>query len=279
MTLAAYRDADLSFNQRMNDARAETAALLAMPPSLLTVMSRQMHAELAAIKDEIDTAFSEDPDLRVIATLEQAIGRLRAFRARLEALAEHARQRPREVPLPPPPPPPPFGDSIDLPIDDEAFREQLGTDRVSRYDAGILAELEHAGTPLAFVAHAYTASFLHALVGREQVACWLRASAPRNLRMTFRMRSGRAEQMMTPSDAIPLHHPLDASFLAFGQHDLVATALDTYVCNALLAIAWTKPSLVVSGGAIELAWSAERGRLPILPQAMLFIVTAIARRL
>jgi hypothetical protein len=139
--------------------------------------------------------------------------------------------------------------------------------------------MRHAGTTLAFVAHAYTTSFLHALIGLEQVDCRLRASAPRNLEMSFRKRAGRAERLITPTDAVPLNHPLDTSFLAFGEPELVTTALDTYVCNALLTIAWTNPFLVVSGGAIELAWSAERGRLPMLPDAMLFIVTTIASRL
>lgn len=195
------------------------------------------------------------------------------------AHAARAIERPREIPLPRPPRPPPFGTCVLLPIEDEAFRAQLGTDDVARYDDGIVARLVHAGTPLAFVAHAYTTRSPHALVGLEQVDCRLRASAPRNLEMSFRKRAGRAEPLITPRDAVPLNHPLDTSFLAFGEPELVTTALDTYVCNALLTIAWTNPFLVVSGGVIELAWSAERGRLPMLPDAMLFIVTTIASRL
>lgn len=186
---------------------------------------------------------------------------------------------------PPRPPRPPartralFGPRLSA-AHEHALAEQLGHARVQHHGRGLLAELTHAGVPLALTLHCDAPDLFAALMGSCVFDWGLTAGAPRGPELLFRMKTAR-EQFLPPPSSVLLGHPLDASFVALGASDLVTALLDPFVCNALLSIAWTKPCLFVDRGLVQLAWTTDASdrRPPHVETAALYVVTAIANRL
>lgn len=280
MTAAVYREADLALSHRIDDAREEIASLLAMPAVRRAMLPPALVVAIEAVKEEIDAALAKAPDIHALARLEQALGRLRALHVRANEVAQYARERRGDVP----PPPPARGfalieRAVDVSVE-EAFVPQFGAAKSSRHGVGMLAEIEHDHTPLWFVARGRATSRWHAMANDAHVDCRLRAAAPIGPRMVFRKRSGLERLFGARGEVVSLNHPLDEMFLVRGDADLVAALLDRELCEALAWMAANDPWLIVTDGVVELAWTDRYDPLqPMLPGAMLHVVTTIAKRL
>lgn len=279
MATTGYRTNAHDVGERIDALRSTTAKLFAMPAVRRAVLSPSLVASLATLEDEIEGLFAADPTIHALASLEQAVDRLRVVRRRADEDIDRIRARRRDVA--PPPAPREFSlleRAVTVAIEG-AFEAQLAGAKVSRHGTGMLADLEHAGVHLWFAARGFAVSRLDAIGGQARVACRLRAGAPVGPRLVFRKRSG-LERLLRARPDVALGYPLDDAFVVRGDPDLVAALLDRRVCDALASMTTNGPSLVIGDGVIELAWSDRHHPLrTMLPRAMLDVVTTIARRL
>jgi hypothetical protein len=277
MNVSSYRSGTHAIAERIEDARAESTRLFAIPAVHRAMLPPPILAELSAVKHAIDADLARGPDIHALTRLEDALEALRALRVRVDEVVARTRRCPRAIP---PPPPRPWSFALRIPIRiEDAFRAQLPHAKISKDHAGMLAKVEHAGTTLHFLARAYAKSWSQRNSSDHWVECWLGAGAPLGPRMELRTRTEYKRTLDRSGNVVPAYCAFDEAFEMRGDPHLVAELLDRDACEALSWMAVYEPTLTVGDGAIELAWIDRYNPVrPMLQGAMLHLVSTIASR-
>ena len=277
MNVSSYRSGTHAIAERIEDARAESTRLFAIPAVHRAMLPPPILAELSAVKHAIDADLARGPDIHALTRLDDALEALRALRVRVDEVVARARRCPREVPVLPPPH---WSFALRVPLRiEDAIRAQLPHAKISTHGIGMLAQLEHYGTPLHFVARGYAKSPWRARSYDTWLECWLRARAPVGPRMELRTRTEYKRTLDRSGNVVPAYCAFDEAFEMRGDPHLVAELLDRDACEALSWMAVYEPTLTVGDGAIELAWLDRYNPVrPMLQGAMLHLVSTIASR-
>jgi hypothetical protein len=280
MHRSPYRNGEEVVIARIREHRVEIDKLRAISPVRRAVLPPATLHELDAMSTRVDAALERASGHDVVVRLDELAPRLSALLARTDAEVERMRARPREFPLPLPPKPFPVGlHRVTFSVE-PTFRAQFRDAKsVRKHGVGMLAEIEHEGTRLAFVARGRASD--HPVFPARRVECMLRTSAPTGPGLTVEPRS-LFRHLFPSRTEVTVAPDFDREFVLDGRAPVARALLDGRIRRHLLEMRGELRMLYVGNGLIDLAWTApfpRDGNVVFLPDAALATVTSIARRL